>query len=338
MTWTEKKLNELITTPSEALMRFVANLTDDIAVLGAGGKVGSSVAILAKRAIDAVGNSISVYAVSRFSDRTKTTDLEAAGVRCISADLSKDDDLTRLPDFKNIIFMAGRKFGTTGAAAPTWEANASVPTLVTRRFKGARFVVFSTGNIYPIRDPLEGGCQEDCPPNPIGEYAMSSLARERIFEYAASAYGSEVTLFRLNFAIDLRYGVLFDIADQIMNGTPVSLTVPQFNCIWQGYVSEVAIRSLGDASKDVFTLNVTGPETNTTKSVALKLSKLLNKPATFGPEGTQSFLSDASLCMRMYGYPPYSIDQLIEWQAQWILDGGRAIGAPTHFEMNEGKF
>ena len=167
---------------------------------------------------------------------------------------------------------------------------------------------------------------------------MSSLARERIFEYAALEYGTKVTMFRLNFAIDLRYGVLADIAKQVINDEPVNLTVPNFNCVWQGYMAEVAIRSLGEASTDVFVLNVTGPETASTRKSAEKLAELLGKDVSFGPEGELSLLNDAAKCMKLYGYPQVSLDQMIEWQVEWMQSGGRDIGAPTHFEVNEGDF
>lgn len=338
MHWTEDKLNEFLTQPSQALLNYVEQLDDDIAILGAGGKVGSTLAILARRAFDSVGSKHQVYAVSRYSNIERRNEIEAHGIKTISADLSSDSDLAKLPDFQNIIFLAGRKFGTTGSESSTWESNASVPTLVSRRFKGASIVVFSTGNIYPLTSARSGGCDEQASTMPIGEYAMSSLARERIFEYAALNYGSKITLFRLNFAIDLRYGVLADIAKQIINDEAVNLSIPNFNCIWQGYVAEVAIRSLADASSKPFILNVTGPEINSTRSVAAKLGRLLNKEVRYGTEGELSFLSDASVCMKKYGFPEFGIEQLIEWQAEWILSGGRDIGAPTHFEMNTGKF
>ncbi len=338
MQWTEEKLNELLTEPGEALLEFMKSLDDDIAILGAGGKVGATLAAMAQKAFERVGSRHHVYAVSRYSNPAKRAEIEASGIKTISADLSSNDDLAALPDFKYIIYLAGRKFGTTGSEASTWESNASVPTLVSRRFKGSTIVVFSTGNIYPLTTARSGGCSEETPTAPIGEYAMSSLARERIFEYAALNYGTKVTLFRLNFAIDLRYGVLADIAKQIMNDEPVTLSIPNFNCVWQGYVADVALRSLADASTKPFILNISGPEINSTRVVAEKLGRLLNKEVRYGEEGELSFLSDASLCMKKYGYPAYGINQLIEWQAEWILSGGRDIGAPTHFEMNSGKF
>lgn len=338
MKWNEDRLNDLLTTPSDGLKEFVKTLDSDLAIFGAGGKMGSSIAVLARRALDEIGSELNVYAISRYSDPEKRKNVERFGVKTIAADLSIEEDLADLPNFENIIFLAGRKFGTSGAEAITWEMNASVPTLVTRRFKGARFVVFSTGNIYPLVPAQSGGSTEETPLNPIGEYAMSSLARERIFEYAALEFGTKVTMFRLNFAIDLRYGVLADIAKQIMNDEPVNLSVPNFNCVWQGYASEVAIRSLGEATSDVFTLNVTGPEINSTRKVAHKLAERLGKDVEFGPEGELSLLNDASLCMKLYGYPQVTIEQLIDWQAEWIKHGGRDIGAPTHFEVTEGAF
>ena len=247
--------------------------------------------------------------------------------------------MEKLPDVKNIIYMAGRKFGTGDDASPTWAMNTSLPTLVTRRFKGASFVVFSTGNVYPMTPITSGGCTEDVAPSPIGEYAMSSLGRERVFEYGVREYGSKALIYRLNYAVDLRYGVLYDLAAQILRGDAINLATPVFNCVWQGYANEVAIRSLLCASAPVSHLNVTGPETVSVRYAAEMLCRYLGKEPVFtGTESDRALLNNSARCMERFGYPSVGLSQLIRWQAEWLLDGGRILNKPTHFEERAGKF
>ncbi|MEA4887881.1 MAG: NAD-dependent epimerase/dehydratase family protein [Clostridiaceae bacterium] len=337
--WTEEKLDQILTTPSQALIDDMRSMTGDIMILGAGGKMGPTLALLAKRAVKAAGVDKKVIAVSRFTDPVAVKLLQDNSIDTISLDLMAEGALDQLPDTANIIYMAGRKFGTGGNECETWSMNASLPTLVSRRFKKANIVVFSTGNIYPMMPVYSGGATEDIRPAPIGEYGMSSLARERVFEFGARKYGSRVLIFRLNYAVDLRYGVLYDLADKIMRGEPIPLGTTCFNCIWQGYANEIAIRSLKLAGTPAAFLNVTGPETVAVRYAAEQLGKYLGKAPQFeGEASDKAFLSNASHCFEQFGYPDVSLNTLIQWQAEWLLDGGRTLNKPTHFEERKGNF
>ncbi|MDR2686859.1 MAG: NAD(P)-dependent oxidoreductase [Oscillospiraceae bacterium] len=329
--WTEDRLSDLLTTPSDALIEDMKRLPGSLLVLGAGGKMGPSLCVLAKRA------GKRVIAVSRFSDAGEREFLEGNGVETIAADLLDHGQRAALPQAENVIYMAGRKFGTRGREWLTWAMNASLPAFIAERFRGARAVVFSSGNVYPLVPPP--GCTEQVPPGPVGEYAMSCLARERAFEYAAEAYGTKVLLYRLNYAADLRYGVLYDIAGNILEGRPISLRIPCFNIIWQGSANEIALRSLLHAASPAVRLNVTGPEILPVKATALRLAEILGKTPLFeGEEGEDAYLSDASKAMALFGRPAVTAETLIEWQGQWLLDGGRGLGKSTHFDERKGAY
>jgi len=261
------------------------------------------------------------------------------GIEVIAVDLLDKEKLYALPDVENVIYMAGRKFGTDGNEWQTWAMNSTLPAFVADKFKKSNIVVFSSGNIYPIVPLSEGGCTEVDRPMPNGEYAMSCLARERAFEYAANTFGTKIFIYRLNFAVDLRYGVLFDCADKIMKGEPISLSTPCFNFIWQGSANEIAIRGLLHASSPACIMNVTGPETISIKKASIELGKYLGKEPIFENEcGSDAYLNDASLAMETFGYPQVSAKTLIRWQAEWLLDGGRTLGKPTHFEERKGSY
>ena len=338
--WTEEKLNTLLTTPSDKLVADIAKIKGDIMVLGAGGKMGPTLCILAKNAIKQAGIDKKVIAVSRFSDQTALDLLHQHGVETISADLLAQDNLNALPEVENVIFMAGRKFGTDGGSEYlTWAMNSTLPAFVAYKFRKSNIVVFSSGNIYPLVPLASGGCTEEDKVAPNGEYPMSVLARERAFEYAAKQYGTKVFIYRLNFAVDLRYGVLFDCAKKILDDTPISLSTPVFNFIWQGTANEFAIRGLLHATSPMTIMNITGPETVSIKKVSEKLGKYLGKPPIFeGEEGDTAYLNDASRAMEVFGYPDVCAETLIRWQAEYILDGGRTLNKPTHFEERKGNY
>lgn len=338
--WNEETLNTLLTTPSAALIADVAAIDGDIMVLGAGGKMGPDICVLAARAARAAGVDKTVYAVSRFSDKDAAARLEAEGVTVISADLMVDGALEALPDCQNIIFMAGKKFGTNGSEYLTWGMNSWLPCMTAKRFSDARIVVFSSGNLYPKVPADSRGATEETRPLPLGEYPMSCLARERAFEYAAKARGTSVCIMRLNYAIDLRYGVLHDIAQTILADKPVDLAaMPSFNCIWQKDANEAAIRLLLHTSPDMNIVNVTGPENADVRRTATLLGEALGKPAQFvGVPADTAYLNDASKMFSMFGLPTVDIDTLIEWQAEWLLAGGRSLGKPTHFEERNGNY
>ncbi len=337
--WTEEKLDKLLSEPSDALIEDIKKIKGDIMVLGAGGKMGPTLCVLCKNAIKKAGIDKRVIAVSRFSDPIATELLKSQGVEIIPCDLLDKEKLYALPEVENIIYMAGRKFGTDGEEWKTWAMNATLPAFVADKFKKSNIVVFSSGNIYPIVPLSSGGCVETDRPGPVGEYTMSCLARERAFEYAANTYGTKIFIYRLNFAVDLRYGVLYDMANNIINGKPISLTTPCLNAIWQGSANEIAIRGLLHAASPVCKMNVTGPETVSIRKAASELGQYLGKEPVFeGEEGNDAYLNDASAAMEIFGYPQVSIKTLIRWQAEWLLDGGRGLGKPTHFEERKGSY
>ncbi len=337
--WTKEKLDEVLCEPSERLIADLAKIEGDIMILGAGGKMGPTMAMLAANAIKKGGLKKKVYAVSRFSNAAARAEMESKGVTTISCDLEKAEEIAALPDVPNIIFMVGRKFGTDGGEALTWGMNAAVPVLVLERFYRSRFVVFSSGNVYALADAFSGGSLETDKVRPIGEYTQSVLARERMFQYYASKYGTKVLIFRLNYSIALEYGVISDIAKKVVEGKPVGLENACFNCIWQGDANEYALRSLLYADNPPKILNVSGPETIGVKSVAMKLGELLGKEVSFtGEPCVNAYLENTSECHRLMGYPKVPLGKMIEYQAEWIRDGGKYIDKPTHFEERKGSY
>ena len=337
--WTEEKLNELLTTPSDSLVEDMKKINGDIMILGAGGKMGPTLCVLAKNAAKKAGVDKRIIAVSRGSDEIATKFMKDNDIEVIAMDLLDKEKLYSLPEVENVIYMAGKKFGTNGNEWQTWAMNSVLPAFVVDKFKKSNIVVFSSGNIYPIVPVNSGGCSENDRPLPNGEYAMSCLARERSFEYAAQTFGTKVFIYRLNFAVDLRYGVLFDVADKIMKGETISLSTPCFNFIWQGSANEIALRGLLHTEAPACVMNVTGPETISIKKAAIELGKYLGKEPVFeNDEGNDAYLNDASLAMETFGYTSVSAKELIRWQAEWILDGGRTLNKPTHFEERKGKY
>ncbi|MCI9626226.1 MAG: NAD-dependent epimerase/dehydratase family protein [Clostridia bacterium] len=337
--WTEERLNHLLTTPSRALVEDMKKIRGDIMILGAGGKMGPTLCVLAKNAAKAAGVDKRIIAVSRGSDMVATQLMLDNGIEVIAADLLEKEKLYALPEVENVIYMAGKKFGTCGNEWQTWAMNSTLPAFVADKFKKSNIVVFSSGNIYPIVKLAEGGCRETDPVEPVGEYTMSCLARERAFEYAANAFGTKIFIYRLNFAVDLRYGVLYDVAEKILKGEKISLSTPCFNFIWQGTANEIAIRGLLHADSPMKVMNVTGPETMSIRKVALELGEYLGREPLFEEnEGNDAYLNDASLAMETFGYPSISAKSLIRWQAEWLLDGCRTLNKPTHFEERRGSY
>ena len=337
--WTEEKLNELLTTPSDALVGDIKKIKGDIMVLGAGGKMGPTLCVLAKNAAKKAGVDKRIIAVSRGSDKIASQLMLDNGIEVIAMDLLDKEKLYSLPEVKNVIYMAGKKFGTNGNEWQTWSMNSTLPAFVADKFRNSNIIVFSTGNLYPIVPVSHGACKEEQQPMPNGEYGMSCLARERAFEYASHAFGTNVFIYRLGFAVDLRYGVLYDIADKILKGEKISLSTPCFNFIWQGTANEIAIRALLHAQAPANVMNVTGPEIVSIKKVAMELGEHLGKQPLFeGEEGTDAYLLDSSRAVETFGYPSVSPKTLIRWQAEYILDGGRTLDKPTHFEERKGSY
>ena len=333
------ELLEFMTRPSARLIADISKIEGDILILGAGGKVGPSLAIMAARACAAAHIQKRILAATLF-DRSGTAEvMRGYGVEVLEADLSDPAHLAALPNCPNIIFMAGRKFGTSGNQSLTWQANVLLPAKVCERFHDARFVVFSTGNIYGDVPVLSGGSVEDDEPNPDGEYGQTCLGRERVFEYYAGKNGTRSLLFRLNYAIELRYGVLFDIASAVYNETPVSLGRGVYNCIWQGDVCEYAIRGLLHTSNPPTALNVTGPQCLSTRWTAKVFGQLFGKEPIFtGEERPLGIYSNTTKLNGLLGMPQMTLDEMIGLQADWISAGGESISAPTHFEQVDGKY
>ncbi|MBQ3792147.1 MAG: NAD(P)-dependent oxidoreductase [Clostridia bacterium] len=337
--WTNEKLDQLETTPSPALIEDMKKIGGDIMVLGAGGKMGPTLCILAKRAMEAAGLPYRVIAVSRFSSEKAREELTKHGVEVLPCDLQDVSQLNALPEIENIIFMAGLKFGTDGGEWKTWGMNATLPAFVGEKFKKSRIVVFSSGNVYALCPLADGGSLETDKTGPIGEYTMSVLARERAFEYASNKFGTRVCIFRLNYAIDLRYGILCDIATKIMNHEPISLTTPCVTFIWQGSANENAIRSLLHASSPMEIINVSGPETVSVKQAANRMGELLGiEPIFCGEPQTDAYIENTMKSIQYFGYPAVSAGTLMEWQVEWLKETGYTLGKPTHFEERKGSY
>ncbi len=329
--------------PNPALVDDLAALDGDIIVLGAGGKMGPSLCHLARLGLDAAGRTEArVLAVSRWSDREVEKRLRDRGVETVTHDLSpaaKPGDLAALPDAANVVYMVGAKFGSADQPAQTWAANAFLPLQVAERYAGARIAAFSTGNVYPLVPVASGGCTEADPPDPVGEYAMSCLGRERAFQYASLERGTRVALLRLNYAVEMRYGVLADIARTVAADEPVDVTTGHVNIVWQAYANEVALRSLRHASSPALTLNVTGPETLAVRQVAARFGELFGvTPSYAGEEAPTALLSNAGRCHALFGYPDLAVQALVEAEAEWIRQGGTLWSKPTKFQRRDGRF
>jgi hypothetical protein len=332
-------LDDRLTEPSVDLVEAMTQLEGDIVILGVGGKMGPTLARLAVRALRRAGTTQEVIGVSSFSKSGLRTKLEGHGIETIKADLLESGAVEALPDAPNIIYMVGRKFGSTGAEWDTWATNVYVAGTVVRKYQHARIVAFSSGNVYPQEPVGSGGSTECTQPRPVGEYAMSCLGRERMFDHAAHNFGTKVLHYRLNYATELRYGVLVDIAQSVWAGQPVDVTMGQANVVWQGYANEVALRSLALASSPPRILNVAGPETVSIRWAAARFAALMGKEAKIvGEEKPKAFLNNALECHKRFGYPSASVDTMIEWVAQWIMNGGETLDKPTHFQTSDGTY
>lgn len=332
-------LEEKLLAPSDALIEDLKGINGDILLLGAGGKMGPSLSILAKKAMDKAGLKHRVIAVSRFSDTALRNQLEAAGVETISADLLNDAELQSLPLAPNVIYMAGQKFGTTGKESFTWAMNAYLPGRVAEKYKQSRIVAFSTGNVLPFVPIHSGGLSEEATPAPLGEYGQSCLGRERIFQYFSELNQTPTLVYRLNYAVDFRYGVALEIAKSVQEGRAIDLSTGNVNMIWQGDANEIALRSLLHCGSPAKILNVTGPEIVSVRWLAHQFAAILGKePVFINEEQPTALLSNASECHRLFGYPSVSIKQIIEITTTWMKLGGAISGKATHFQEREGKF
>lgn len=335
----EQQLEDILSRPSEADARAMAALDGDLLILGVAGKMGPSLAHLARRAADAAGVKKRIIGVARFSTPAAERQLNEWGIETIKADLLEPGVLAKLPDAANVIHMAARKFGSTGDEGLTWAMNTFLPGLVAERYRESRIVTFSTGNVYPLTPVLFGGPTEAHPTGPVGEYAQSALGRERMFQHFSKVHGTKVAILRLNYAVEMRYGVLLDIGTKIWNRCPVDLGMGHANVIWQGDANSITLRSFAHCAAPPFVLNMTGPETVAVRWVARKFGERFGfEPVLEGAESETALLSNASLCQKLFGYPQVSVEQMIDWLAAWIEGGGGTLNKPTHFETRDGKF
>jgi len=328
---TEAELEEQLSRPTAADITHAAALEGEVLVLGASGKMGPSLVHLAKRAAIAAGRDTRVIAVSR-------SGVETEGIETIACDLLEPGALARLPEAKNVIFMAARKFGTSGSEHLTWAMNTYLPGMVAERYRDSKIVAFSSGNVYG-KTMVPGGSTESSPLAPVGEYAQSVLGRERIFEYGSARWGTQVVLLRLNYAVELRYGVLVDIARAVFGKVPVDLRMGYVNCIWQRDANSVALRSLSLCSRAPAILNLTGPETLSTRWIAEEFGRRFGvEPIFRGEEGRDALLNNAARSHELFGLPTVTPDQLIDWIAAWVSRGNPLLNKPTHFDVHDGKF
>lgn len=331
----EAQLEEVLSRPSTALMRDLENAPGDILVLGVGGKMGPTLARMAKRADPARR----VIGVARFSEPGLRGKLTEQGVECIEADLLSRDALARLPDAPNVVFMAGRKFGSTGSEWLTWAMNAHVPAMVAERFAQARIVSFSTACVYPFVPTSGSGAPETTPPTaPSGEYANSCVARERMFQHFSHQFATPGRLLRLSYAIDMRYGVLHDVARKVLAREPIDLAMGHANVIWQGEANDWSLRALAHCETPVTPLNISGPRVSVRK-VAEELGRRLGvEPVLTGQEADTAWLVDCAEAFRLFGEPQVGLGRMLDWTADWARSGGATLGKPTHYEARDGKY
>ncbi len=328
-------LDDLLCRPSQALVDDLRKVDGDIMILGVAGKMGPTLAGLAKAALP----DRRIIGVARFSDASVKRWLQTRGIETINCDLLDEAAVKALPRTPNIVFMAGRKFGAEGDLSLTWAMNAHVPALVAQAFAGSRIVAFSTGCVYPFV-PVNGkGAGEALPPDPPGEYAQSCVGRERMFEYFSRKFATPGRLFRLNYAIDMRYGVLHDIATKIFQDKPIDVSLGHVNFIWQGDASAQALRCLAHCETPTSPINVSGREILSVRDLAAKLgARLGREPIIAGAEEPTAWLTDTSQAVKLFGLPIVDTARLIAWTADWVARSMPSLGKPTKYEVRDGRY
>ncbi len=336
---TERELEDVLTQPRQDLVNFIRNVSGTLVILGAGGKMGPTLAVLAHRAAEAARHPLNIIAASRFSDSRARSWLEERGVKTIEADLLDQASVEKLPDAAAVIYLAGFKFGAAKDPSLAWAINTLAPARSAERYASARIVALSTGNVYPLININSGGAIETTSLTPVGEYANAAVARERVFEYFARKNGTAIAIIRLSYAVELRYGVLVDIARKVWAGEPLDLSNGYFNCIWQSDANEMILRAFALPTSPPEPWNLTGTDQISVRSVAEKFSRLFDKPARFGGTETDTaFLSNSARLRARLGPPTTSLETMVQWIAHWIKIGGRLLDKPTRFEVRDGKY
>jgi nucleoside-diphosphate-sugar epimerase len=336
---TEAEFEGRLSRPTPGSTRAMRELTGDLLILGASGKMGPSLAVMARRSAEAAGRSdLRIIGVARYSTPGSREALEAAGVETISCDLLDEDARRNLPDCPNVLMMLGYKFSKDALPGLHWAMNTYLPGLLAEQYRGSKIVCFSSGNVYPFT-PLDAPQPtESTPCQPVGEYAMTAFGRERMLQYVSARHGTPVCLLRLNYAVEARYGVLVDLAEQLLSGQPIDLATPYVNFVWQGYANSVALESFSLTKSPAEILNLTGPR-ECVRDLAIGLAQRLGVEAKFTePEGATALLNDASRCWKLCGQPELDREALLDLVANWIRSGGRTLGKPTKFQVRDGKF
>jgi nucleoside-diphosphate-sugar epimerase len=333
------QLDDILTTPSPAAVEAMAKLSGRLMIVGAGGKMGPTLAVLARRAADLSGTNLEVVAASRFSNADSRAWLHDRGVTTIAADVLNRHDIEALPNAKHVIYLVGLKFGTSSSPGATWVANTLAPAAVIQKYRDSSIIALSTGNVYPFVDATSDGSTEDQPLIPIGEYPNAAVARERIFEFFSEQQNTPVALLRLNYALDLRYGVLVDIARKVWNREPIQLSMGYFNAIWQGDANELILRAFPLAGVPAVAYNLTSPQKYSVREVAQRFGERMGRqPILIGTESSTALLSNCSRLYSRLSPPSTSLDTVIDWTAKWIAEGRALLGKPTHFEVRDGVY
>jgi nucleoside-diphosphate-sugar epimerase len=334
-----EQLEEMLSDPTPAAIKAMGNMKGDLIILGVAGKMGPTLARMAKRASDAAGAKRRIIGVSRFSNPDEEPALNANGIETIKADLLDQAALDALPDAPNVLYMAGMKFGATGKEALTWAMNTYLPGMVCNRYPRSRIVAFSTGNVYGLKSVASGGSVETDTPNPVGEYAMSCLGRERMFEHFSRSLKIPMAIIRLNYATEMRYGVIVDLAKKVWAGETIDVAMGHFNVIWQADANAMTLAAFDHLTTPPLLLNVAGPEIVKVRDVCETYGRLMDKPVKFtGTEATDALLNNGTLGYKLAGQPRVNLEQQLKWIAQWVMSGGASLGKPTHFESRDGKF
>jgi nucleoside-diphosphate-sugar epimerase len=337
---TEEALEERLSRPTELSTRALGRLDGDLLVLGVGGKMGASLLRLARRSADAAGKSgLAVIGVARFSTPGLRDELARDRIETIALDLLDEAARKRLPPARHVLSMVGFKFGADAGPGQYWAVNTYLAGVLGEQFRDSKLVAFSSGNVYPFTPTRAAPPTEDAPCAPVGEYAMTAWGRERMYQYVSWRHSTPVALLRLNYAVDLRYGVVVDIGQQVLAGKPIDLAVPEVNFCWQGYANAVALAAFSVAASPAYVLNVTGTGRHRVRDLAVRLGEKLGVAPKFaGEEGPASLVSNASLCHRLFGPPDVSDEQVVDMAAQWLKAKGRTLGRPTKFYVRDGKF